>query len=303
MLMRAIHQHSVEPPLLVNYEESGLPYWTFGGSTVVANNYIRLTPASGAGAGYLWNRHPAQIGAWETQFTVRRSARLAFNLFGSGVDCPQCGIGFWHLDDAARHGQNSFFGVPPAFSGIGVVLASADGSVHVVRNDGATVNSLNEVSLGSCKHAVTDVPVTFMVRYSNETRQFTVTIASGQVKPGVARQEKPCVSLSETELGSRFYFGFSALTRTESGTGYDVLNMAVSGAEKAQPTKLNLHERDESHPDIVDDTQLMRMRNRHTRGGFNHAAELAEQKQWTGAEDSNPHAPKNPSSGSGDASN
>jgi hypothetical protein len=221
-----IHQHSLEPPLLENYEESGMPFWTFGGSTVVTNQFVRLTPKTSAGHGYLWNRHPANMLQGQINFTVRASARSGFHIFGAGDSCTTCGTAFWHIADASRHDRYSFFGIPNRFRGVGLVFPTT-GNMYLVQSDGqAAVNSLREVTLAQCSFALDDTPRTVSVSFSAGAG-FSVSYFPAD-RPTYA---VPCaVNVQPQYVEHRYYFGFTSHFTNPQSVGIDVMRMSATGA-------------------------------------------------------------------------
>ena len=221
-----IHQHSLEPPLLVNYEESGLPFWTFGGNAVVTNDFVLMTPKVGPGHSYLWNRHPVELSNWAVNFTIRAAERSRFHLFGSNSACTNCGVAFWHVAAAQRHGTSSFFGIPPQFRGIGIVFPTGTNTLYVVHSDGRQqVAHVEQVAIGQCPFALDDTARVVMVAFDNG--RLSVTYAPAE-RPSYT---VPCVvGLNPTSVQSRFYFGFTALAVNAQNVGVEVQAMKTTGA-------------------------------------------------------------------------
>lgn len=253
-----IHQHSLEPPLLVNYEESGMPFWTIGGKTVVTNDYVRLTPKSSAGRGYMWNRHPANMLQGQVNFTIRASATTGFRIFGSSTEgCTTCGTAFWHVADASRHGSAQFFGIPNKFRGLGIVFPTS-GRMHLVQSDGqSNVMSLQEVTMASCVFTV-----------DNHPRTIVITFADGVFDVSHFPTKRPTsISKCATQIRPqfvepRYYFGFTSYFANEASSGTDILGMSAAGAldpETDKYAKENLR--------------------------YDPAEEMKHRKLWDGAED------------------
>jgi hypothetical protein len=221
-----IHQHSLEPPLLVNYEESGMPFWTLGGATVVTNDYVRLTPKSSAGHGYLWNRHPANMIQGQINFTIRASARTGFHLFGNGDACTTCGTAFWHVADASRHDRSNFFGIPNRFRGVGLVFPTT-GNLYLVQSDGQNpVQSLQEVTLATCSFGIDDTPRTISITFGPSTG-FSVVYFPANRPTYVT----PCAAnIQPNFVEHRYYFGFTSQFTHPQSVGTDIMGMSATGA-------------------------------------------------------------------------
>lgn len=74
-----------------------LPNWDFSGSTVVTNNYIRLTPDRQSKRGMLWNKIPAAIRNWEIQ--------AQFKVHGQGKTLYGDGFAIWYTKDKSEFGE------------------------------------------------------------------------------------------------------------------------------------------------------------------------------------------------------
>ena len=64
-----------------------MPYWDFLGSTLVTNNFIRLTGDLKSLKGSLWNKVPCYVQSWEMQ--------IHFKVHGKGKDLFGDGFAFW----------------------------------------------------------------------------------------------------------------------------------------------------------------------------------------------------------------
>ena len=220
-----IHQHSLEPPLLANYDDSGLPFWTFGGTTVITNDFVRLTPKTTPGRGYLWNRHPAELKSFSVNFTVRATGQGHFHLFGKS-SCTTCGAAWWHVEDASRHGAFNFFGMPPSFKGFGVVVPTT-GNLHLVQGDGSTAYSIEQVSVGQCAFVLDETPRVITVTYDGNTDLVNVRYAPA-ANP---TYQVPCITRANLRgVRSRFYFGFTAYAQEPEAIGVDVLSMSTTAS-------------------------------------------------------------------------
>ncbi|PWV08359.1 putative legume-like lectin [Trypanosoma cruzi] len=115
-----IQVHSVFPPILQNYWENGMRFWSFGLSTVVTDKYIRLTGGSPNAKGYLWNKHANRMEAFELNVTLQIRGRQVTGR----DDVRDSGMGIWYTTSAmpATNTDVGFFGFHKRFYGVGVIL-------------------------------------------------------------------------------------------------------------------------------------------------------------------------------------
>ncbi|XP_044744012.1 vesicular integral-membrane protein VIP36 [Chrysoperla carnea] len=89
-----------------------IPYWDFMGSTLVTNDYIRLTPDEQSKNGALWNTEPCLINNWELQ--------IHFKVHGKGKDLFGDGLAIWYTKDRMLNGP--VFGNIDYFNGLAIIL-------------------------------------------------------------------------------------------------------------------------------------------------------------------------------------
>jgi mannose-binding lectin 2 len=77
-----------------------VPNWDFGGSTVVTDGYIRITPDRQSRRGWLWNRNPAQMKAWEIE--------VEFKVHGQGRHTYGDGFAIWYTKESMQQGTYNF---------------------------------------------------------------------------------------------------------------------------------------------------------------------------------------------------
>ncbi|KAK3095638.1 hypothetical protein FSP39_017016 [Pinctada imbricata] len=103
-----------EHTLVKPYSGSGLavPQWDFVGTTMVTNNFVRLTSDHQSRQGAIWNTQPCMIKNWElhVQFKVHGSGK---NLFGDG-------FGIWYTKD--RNQLGPVFGNKDFFTGMAILF-------------------------------------------------------------------------------------------------------------------------------------------------------------------------------------
>ncbi|PSN36789.1 VIP36-like protein [Blattella germanica] len=103
-----------EHSLIKPYQGAGMtiPYWDFMGSTMVTNNYVRLTPDSQSKQGILWNSVPCSVRNWELQ--------VHFKVHGRGKDLYGDGFAIWYAKERMVPGP--VFGNSDFFQGLAVIL-------------------------------------------------------------------------------------------------------------------------------------------------------------------------------------
>ncbi|GET86917.1 lectin, putative [Leishmania tarentolae] len=132
----AIGHHSFAPPLLRQYYgDDELPHWSISGSSVITDEYVRLTADQRGQTGHLWNTEPLDMDAFE----VVVGFRVYRPMGGYGAD----GFGVWVAQPPRFHGP--LFGRQPTFNGFGILFDSFDNDnrrdnpmVSLVYNDGST---------------------------------------------------------------------------------------------------------------------------------------------------------------------
>lgn len=211
--------HSLRVPLLEDYSVSGMHFWSFGSSCVVTNDYARLVPAAPHRQGYLWNRHPNTLPSWSVNVSVRANPGPATlqPTFDETV-----GLGIWYVMEPARFQQKAtFYGVPPAFTGVGIVLQSISPyRAHLVFNSGEDVPSVGHVSRGSC-YVTPPVHNTVLFTLSFDDEK---SLLSLYVTDYVGEMRKCAETTAQLPL--RYYFGATASTST-CQFSYDILEFIV----------------------------------------------------------------------------
>lgn len=220
MLNLAIAHHSLHPPYLDAWA-GNLQHWSFGDSTVITGNYIRLTPNKQSRSGYLWNNFKNELPSWEVHlsFDVR-------SLGGVGGD----GMAFWYTQERPTN-PGPILGHPQMFHGLGVLFDSYDNdgkrdnpSVMIVYNSGSTLNRLDPAMdfksqdnegirsndhppycMWDFRNTVAPDTAIARIRFSGDTVEVYMS-------HGSARDEVPCATLSGIQLPTGYYFGFTGET-------------------------------------------------------------------------------------------
>ncbi|CAG9570987.1 putative lectin [Leishmania major strain Friedlin] len=158
----AIGHHSFAPPLLRQYYGDGeIPHWVISGSSVITDEYVRLTADQKSQTGHLWNTEPLDMDAFE----VVVGFRVYRPMGGFGAD----GFGVWVAQPPRYDGP--LFGRPSTFNGFGVLFDSYDNDnrrdnpmVSLVYNDGSNTkhfdseNDFMGDSVASCVFDFREIP-------------------------------------------------------------------------------------------------------------------------------------------------
>lgn len=114
-----VEHHSFTPPILQNYYVGGeLPFWIIRGSTVVTDDYVRLTPDALKEVGSIWNRHPLGVPEFDIIMGVSISKKI-------GAD----GMALWVIQENPETSQlvvGKVHGHVSNFNGFAVVLDTYD---------------------------------------------------------------------------------------------------------------------------------------------------------------------------------
>lgn len=118
------HQHTLVRP----YDDGhDMAHWDFGGSTVISDHYIRLTPDRQSRRGSLWNKiafDPPPLLGEDLSKYPSWEAVIEFRVHGAGVKLFGDGFAFWYTKDNKKDGP--VFGnqddVSPCLNSCGVFL-------------------------------------------------------------------------------------------------------------------------------------------------------------------------------------
>jgi hypothetical protein len=108
-----------------------IPFWETGGSAIIMENHVRLTPNTRSQRGWIWSTRPLRAKEWELviQFSVGSEARV-------GAD----GLAFWYTKERAQPGP--VMGNIDRWTGLGVILDTFDNDgkrdnpqIYAVYND------------------------------------------------------------------------------------------------------------------------------------------------------------------------
>lgn len=115
------HFHSSFRPPFVWGAQGPLPNWDFGGNTVITESYVRLTPDRQSRRGFVWNKNPVHLKAWEIE--------MEFHVHGQGRHTFGDGFAFWYTRESQQQGPA--YGNTMKFNGLGVIFDTFDNDKNV----------------------------------------------------------------------------------------------------------------------------------------------------------------------------
>ena len=274
--------HSIFPPILRNYWENGLSYWSFGSETVVTDDIVRLTQARPKSKGYLWNRHGNHLQSWQMNVTLQLD-RVSVD---DASEAQMAGVAVWFQTDTPRRGDRTFFGAPNRFNGLAVTMDHRS-VISVFLNDGySEVTDVAKDRRGFCR--ATTRAVTITVSYIHSEKSLAVSYrpedkfydAASLVDRAERDQQANdaarrahlhslgavCASLSNVSLVTHSYFGLTAANAPSSFARVEVQKMFVAPTAGAE----DLH-------DAEEEKLGLRM--------FDHVLDREERRRSTGAND------------------
>ncbi|KAI5688659.1 Legumelike lectin family [Leishmania braziliensis] len=228
-LNMAIGHHSFAPPLLRQYYgDDDIPHWSIIGSSVITDDYVRLTGDQKGQVGHLWNTEPLDMDAFEivVGFWVHRPVG------GDRAD----GFGVWVAQPPRFDG--AIFGRPPTFSGFGILFDSYDNDkrrdnpmVSLVYNDGSSTKRFDPDkdfmgdSVASCVFDYLDVSPPDMAT-------MRMVYLKGELQLHLSKNseatETECLRVTKLPLpAGKVHLSFSAQTGDVSGI-HDILFVHLS---------------------------------------------------------------------------
>ena len=255
-----ILMHSFYPPILKDYWDHGMRYWSFGSGTIVTDSSVALTTNKPFSHGYLWNRHPNHLESFEFNVTVHVSGT-------QGVwhgDTSHAGIGFWYTSDTPRHATPHFFGSVNQFVGLGVLLDHSE-KVSIVLSDGLDpIFSFEKQRKASCDlSAHSGHVITLQMRYDAQEKKLEVGFLVGTLTsaPSVAELHDPtahrtnCAILYDVSLPPRFYFGVTAANDENSQAKHEVKSFfakPLGGAADMEEERQEIHVLNDLKHDLIE---------------------------------------------------
>eukprot|EP00002_Diphylleia_rotans_P030175 TRINITY_DN6191_c0_g1_i1.p1 TRINITY_DN6191_c0_g1~~TRINITY_DN6191_c0_g1_i1.p1 ORF type:complete len:518 (-),score=121.69 TRINITY_DN6191_c0_g1_i1:48-1601(-) len=206
-VQRFEYKYSFKPPFYM-VRSASIPFWDFGGSALVNEEYVRLTPSIMGRYGWIWNKRPSLMEAWEIVVT--------FRIHGD-PDVGADGMAIWYTKESRRDGNT--FGNQDGFVGLGIFIDTYDNdgkhdspSITAIINDGTKKYSVETDGLGQgigrCLSYVRNShnPMKIKVRYMD--RVLSVDIS----KENPTTVWDNCFEAPDVDLPTGYYFGVTAIT-------------------------------------------------------------------------------------------
>ncbi|XP_042223407.1 vesicular integral-membrane protein VIP36-like isoform X1 [Homarus americanus] len=219
-----IREHSLVKP----YQGLGtsIPYWDFLGSTMVTNNYIRLTADAQSLRGAIWNKAPCYLRNWEMQ--------IHFKVHGRGKDLFGDGFVFWYVKEPMQEGD--VFGSKDFFTGLAVVMDTYsnhngphnhghpyisamvnNGTLHYDHDRDGTHTQLSSGCVSKFRNLDHDTYIS--IQYVHDTLTVMTDIENKQVF-------KECFSVAGVKLPLGYFLGVSAATG-DLTDGHDIISLKM----------------------------------------------------------------------------
>lgn len=218
---RPLTSFSFQPPFFPEAGSVAVPGWEVKGSTVVHEDFIRLTPDTGHMSGYITNRRPFFMNTVELT--------LAFKIHSDtpgGAD----GMALWLVDQPIKPG--TCFGASDTWNGLAIFLDTYDNNMNgdnprisVHRNDGTYsfdfASDGRPTELGGCSANFHNSEKGYLhLYYEHGTLNLFVD------PTGTGAWER-CMEPQTIELPKRFFYGISAATGGYSDF-HDVISLHVN---------------------------------------------------------------------------
>jgi hypothetical protein len=203
-------KHTLVSPFLFG-ATSSLPYFEHGGSSIVTERFIRLTPAVKSRTGWIWNTEPLECKNWQVEVGIN-----VHNTEAVGAD----GIAFWYQKSVKQEG--SLMGNTENFDGIGILLDSfdndADGgepAIIGIKNNGQHVNwdyshdfkgnQIDRCRVDFRRTGSDSTPFKLKIAYEKDT----LTVSYDNYNTG---DYHVCFSINNLNLPQGNYMGLTAIT-------------------------------------------------------------------------------------------
>ncbi|KRX55165.1 Protein RRP5 -like protein [Trichinella sp. T9] len=220
-------EHSLSKP----YQNTGfnIPFWNFGGSTIVTSDYVRLTPDSPSRQGFLWNTIPVVVRDWELEVTFSVHG-VEKGLFGDGM-------AIWYAEEPGVLGP--VFGSKDMFRGLAVFLDTYtnhqdahnhahpyisamvnNGSLRYDHDRDGTHTQLGGHDSGcTAKFRNKEFPTRILIRYVGDTLSVYTDILGKAVWD-------LCFAVDRVSLPKRYFFGMTAATGDLSDA-HDIISVRM----------------------------------------------------------------------------
>nr|XP_022343342.1 vesicular integral-membrane protein VIP36-like [Crassostrea virginica] len=216
-----------EHTLVKPYSGSGfsVPLWDFVGTTMVTNNYVRLTPDFQSRQGGIWNTMPLMVKNWELH--------VHFKVHGTGKNLFGDGFAVWYARD--RNQLGPVFGNKDFFVGLAIFLDTYsnhngphnhehpyisamvnNGTLHYDHDRDGTHT---EIAGCEAKFRNKDYDTYVAIRYQDETLKVSTDIDN-------EGKWKECFVVTGIKLPIGYYIGATAATG-ELADNHDIISMKL----------------------------------------------------------------------------
>eukprot|EP01113_Clastostelium_recurvatum_P008722 TRINITY_DN1413_c1_g2_i2.p1 TRINITY_DN1413_c1_g2~~TRINITY_DN1413_c1_g2_i2.p1 ORF type:complete len:609 (+),score=218.58 TRINITY_DN1413_c1_g2_i2:77-1903(+) len=200
-------RYSFKSPFTMVRGGTGIPHWDFMGSSVVADDYIRPTPAIKSRSGAVWNTAPVTAKNWEAVIEFR---------IGGGGKLGADGLALWYVEEPKTEGP--VFGSKDMWRGLAILFDTFDNDqlkdnpqITAIVNDGQrhfqSAEDGKNLQFGGC-HSQFRNPyrnTKARIKYNNGLLEVAVdTTASGRYDQ--------CVPPTAIYVPPGYYFGMSSAT-------------------------------------------------------------------------------------------
>lgn len=243
---RGLTSFTFKPPFFPDAGLAAVPGWEVKGSTVVDENYIRLTSAEPDVNGYIINRRPYFLSTVELT--------LAFRIHSDNPNYGADGLALWMTDQPLKSGD--CMGVSCQWNGIAVFFDTYDNNgsgdnprISVHHNDGSHDFQFHSdgrnTELIGCKVNYRNAPISYLHLFYEEgaLNVFIDERGSGDWKR--------CGPAYEIAMPRRYFFGLSAATGGLYDN-HDVISLDVSTMDAKKSEDMMKPEDVDAVDDIAD---------------------------------------------------
>jgi len=199
--------------------------WDFLGSTMVTNQYVRLTPDHQSKRGAIWNKNPSRVRNWELH--------VHFKVHGQGRDLYGDGFALWYTKDRLKLGP--VFGNMDFFTGLAIFLDTYSNHngphnhghpyVSAMVNNGTLTYDHDRdgthTELAGCEAQFRNKKHDTFIAIRYENNKLTVSLDIDGKKGW-----KECFAVDGVHLPTNYYFGASATTG-QLADNHDIISMKL----------------------------------------------------------------------------
>ncbi|KAJ4460382.1 putative Protein ERGIC-53 [Paratrimastix pyriformis] len=222
-------EHSFKGPFLQGGSSGLGDHWVLGGSAVLTDSFVRLTPAIKDRRGWIWAKNPTTYRNWDVEFEFKAAGGRP-----PGAD----GFAFWYAQTPEITGP--IYGNADKWLGLGVIFDTYDNDrknnnpyVLAMLNDGTINYDHNNDGLtnqlGGCVARYRSLPNPSRVRVIYKDNALDVLLDLNS-----QGQYDTCMHADNIHLPTGFYFGMSAATGALSDN-HDIYSLTVRSLDKNTP--------------------------------------------------------------------